>query len=118
VAPVQDRALGNRCGRPPVATRLRRILADGAYADELELGPARAYANGGGTVGDCAEAERTKRIFRPEVEVQVERTSLGSAGIGDADATTNAYRRPRKHIYVAMIRLMTRRLVNDAYQDY
>ena len=49
--------------------RLRLIWADGAYAGELETWLRGLRKWGQGALGDCAQAERTKRICRPALEV-------------------------------------------------
>ena len=74
------------------------------------LDPA-AYANGGRcTWRLCGSREGEKDLPSCHGGGEWNGLSLGSAGIADSAATTNAYRRPPKlSFYVAMIRLMTRR---------
>jgi transposase len=66
---------------------------------------------GEGAVGNCAEAERTERICRPAVEVA---NGTGLAWLCRNRRLRCDYERlpqtTEALIYVAMIRLMTRRL--------
>ena len=80
--------------------RLRLMWADGAYAGELETWTRAAYANGGGCGWRLCGSRKDKKDL-PSCPGGGEWNghSLGSAGIGDFDATTNAYRRPRKHSF-------------------
>jgi hypothetical protein len=80
--------------------RLRLIWADGAYAGELETWTRGLRKRGKVRLEIVRKPKGQKDLPSCRGGGEWNGPSLGSAGIGDSDATTNAHRRPRKHSFM------------------